>query len=110
MELVDDGYRLDKLRAAVSDERYRIIPPVWADLDVNPNHKPPLEVEGQAGPPKKGKRQTKRRKSNGEFSTSSRVYALHQARSNGEGTAVSASVAAAAAARALSQSQGAGDA
>lgn len=95
MDLIDCGYRLDKLRTAASDERYRITPPVWSDLDVNPNHKLPRLVDGQAGR-KKGRRQTKRKKSNGEFSTTSRAFALHQTRSNAQGAGVSASVAAAA--------------
>eukprot|EP00903_Cladosiphon_okamuranus_P006044 g5961.t1 len=118
LKLIDDGYRLDKLHAAASDERFRIISPVWSDLDVDENHKLPLPVEGQAGR-KKGKRATARKKSNGEFATSSRVYALHQASSNTQGAAVSGVVAVAATARAnavtslsqgLSQGQGAGDA
>lgn len=92
LHLVDDGYRLDKLLAAASDERYRIIPPLWADLVVNSNHKPPLPVEGQAGR-KKRRRETKRKRSNGEFATA-------------EGATVSTSVAAAANAHAIAMSQG----
>eukprot|EP00903_Cladosiphon_okamuranus_P006800 g6628.t1 len=116
LKLIDDGYRLDKLHAATSDEQFRIIPPVWSDLDVDENHKLPLPVEGQAGR-EKGKRATARKKSNGKYATSSRVYALHQASSNTQG-AVSGVVAAAATAHAnavtslsqgLSQGQGAGD-
>jgi len=103
LELVDRGYRMDKLRAAASNETYRITPPVWADLDVNPNHKPPLPVDGQAGR-QRGRRQTKRKRSNGEYATSSRVFALHQSRSNGQGAAVSGAVAAAATAHANAMS------
>lgn len=80
LELLDSGYRLDKFRAAASLERYSVIPPVWTELDVNPNHKAPLPVEGQAGR-KKGVRRTKRKTSNGEFATSSRAFALHLANS-----------------------------
>lgn len=83
LELVDDGYRLDKLRAAASDSRFRIVPPVWSSLTVNPDHKAPLRVDGQAGR-KKGVRNTKRKTSNGEFATSSRSYANHVNASNSQ--------------------------
>eukprot|EP00903_Cladosiphon_okamuranus_P012231 g11471.t1 len=116
LELIEDGYRLDKLRAAASNERFRITLLVRTDLDVNPNHKLPRHVDNRAGR-KKGRLQTKRRKSNGEFSTTSRVFTPHQATSNAKRAAapVSAALAAAATAHAnavasLSQGQGAGDA
>ncbi|CAB1098767.1 unnamed protein product [Ectocarpus sp. CCAP 1310/34] len=99
LELLDEGYRLDKVRAAASDERYRVTPPVWAALSVNPNHKPPLPVDGQAGR-RKTKRQTRRKMSNGEYATTSRSYALHLARSNAQGASASASASVAAAASA----------
>ncbi|CAB1114452.1 unnamed protein product [Ectocarpus sp. CCAP 1310/34] len=97
LELLDEGYRLDKVRAAASDERYRVTPPVWAAFSVNPNHKPPLPVDGQAGR-RKTKRQTRRKMSNGEYATTSRSYALHLARSNAQGASASASASVAAAA------------
>ena len=71
LELVDDGYRLAEYRTAASDPRYHIVPPVWTSLTANPNHKAPLLVERRAGH-KKGGRQHKRKKSNGEYATSSR--------------------------------------
>lgn len=85
-DLIDDGYLLENFRAAASDPRYHVMPPVWASLDVNTMHKAPLWVEGQAGR-KKGVRQCKRRKSNGEFATSSRSYALHVANSTSQDNA-----------------------
>lgn len=85
LDLLDDGYRLEKFRAAASDNRYHIVPPVWSALAVNPNHQAPLPVEGQAGR-KKGVRIAKRKRSNGEFATSSRSYALHVANSRAEAT------------------------
>lgn len=78
LELLDDGYRLEKFRAAASDSRFRIVPPVWTSLAVRSEHKAPLPVEGQAGR-KKGVRKTKRKASRGEFNTSSRAYANHVA-------------------------------
>ena len=76
LDLLDDGYRLKNFRAAASDDRYHIVPPVWWALAVSLNHQAPLPVEGQAGR-KKGVRITKRKTSNGEFATSSRTYARH---------------------------------
>ena len=76
LDLLDDGYRLKNFRAAVSDDRYHIVRPVWSALAVSPNHHAPLPVEGQAGR-KKGVRITKRKTSKGEFATSSRTYARH---------------------------------
>lgn len=49
LEIIDDGYRLDKFRAAVWDKRYRMTPPVWSDLDVNPNHKAHAARGGAGG-------------------------------------------------------------
>lgn len=62
------------------------VPPVWASLTANPNHKAPLPVEGQAGR-KRGVRPCKRKKSNGEFATCSRTFALHVAASNSQAEA-----------------------
>lgn len=78
-----DGYRLVNFRAAACDSRFYVIPPVWSSLTVNDDHKAPLRVDGQAGR-RKGVRQTKRRRSNGEFATSSRSYALHVAEMNSQ--------------------------
>lgn len=86
LELLDDGYRLEKFRAAASDPRFRIVPPVWTSLTVRTEHKAPLPVQGQAGR-KKGVRPTKRKASTGEFNTSSRAYANHIAASNSQANA-----------------------
>ena len=86
LDLLDDGYRLENFRAAASDDRYHMVPPVWSALAVNPNHQAPLPVEWQAGR-EKGVRITKRKRSNGEFTTSSRTYALHVSNSQAQAEA-----------------------
>ena len=86
VDLLDDGYRLENFRAAASDDRYHMVPPVWSALAVNPNHQAPLPVEWQAGR-KKGVRITKRKKSNGEVAMSSRTCALHVSNSQAKAEA-----------------------
>ncbi|CAM9854197.1 unnamed protein product [Ectocarpus fasciculatus] len=85
LELISKGYSLATYRAAANDSRYRISPPVWNDLTANPNHRPPLDVQGVAGRPKAGPRKRTRIQSNGEMNTSSRTYAIYNAnvRANG---------------------------
>lgn len=79
LELVDKGYRLATLRAAASDPRHRIIPPVLDDLTANPLYLPPVWVEGQSGRPPKGPRRQARIESNGEHNTTSRTFAIYSA-------------------------------
>ncbi|CAN0125745.1 unnamed protein product, partial [Ectocarpus sp. 13 AM-2016] len=67
LELISNGYSLETFRAAANDSSYRIIPPVWDDLTVNPEHRPPLHVQGTAGRPNSGPRPRKRIQSNGEL-------------------------------------------
>ena len=75
LEVLDEGFRLGRYRQAVADPRYSILPPVWDELKINPEHLSPLRVGGQAGRPK-GKRPTKRKASNGEYNTHSRFNAV----------------------------------
>eukprot|EP00903_Cladosiphon_okamuranus_P019600 g18026.t1 len=79
LELIDNGYRLDKYRAAANDPTRRIVPPVWPDLTENPAHRPPIWVEGQSGRPAHGPRKKARIPSTGETNTSSRTYAIYNA-------------------------------
>lgn len=79
LELVSNGYSLDKYRAAAADPNYGIVPPVHSALSTNMGHLPPLGVLNPAGRPKKGPRKRKRIESRGEHNTSSRTYAIHNA-------------------------------
>lgn len=79
LELIDNGYSLAKYRAAADDPSFRVVPPVWPDLTINPDHYPPPDVDGKPARPKNGPRKKTRIMSNGEMNTSSRTYAIYNA-------------------------------
>lgn len=72
MGLIHPGYRLQVYRQLYSDPAFRVLPPLSSLLSGDLTLLPPLPVEGQAGRPKKGPRVRKRKRSNGEFNTSSK--------------------------------------
>lgn len=70
-ELIDDGYKAQKYRAAYANPAFRIRPPNIDALATDSTLLPPKPVKNTAGRPK-GVRKRKRVPSNGEFHTSSR--------------------------------------
>lgn len=54
MAFVDEGYTLKAYRAIHSDPNFPVTMPIWTELSKG-DLLPPLQVQGQAGAPKKGR-------------------------------------------------------
>lgn len=85
-ELIDDGYKVHKYRAAYGNASFRIRPPALETLESDPTLLPPKTVEDPAGRPK-GKRKRKRVASTGEANTSSKFNVRQSASPGGAGAA-----------------------